>query len=190
MAKVLVINGSLNKNGNCSKIIDKFTGSGADVKVINAYTNDKKFIKPCMDCGGCTKVPKCVINDEFDEITSDFYDTVVVISPIYMSNLTGPMFNLISRFNYLYNNEACLGVTHDFKAKRGIIVLVGGGGQPSKKLMGESNEDLPIKQAKYILKKLNASVDMKDIIMWLDSDESDFATSGTSDKIEKISESF
>ena len=51
--KVLILNGSPNKNGNTSFILSKFKEKfpiNTDFKQIDAYSAN---IKPCMDCRYC-----------------------------------------------------------------------------------------------------------------------------------------
>ena len=86
--------------------------------------------------------------------------------------MPGPVFNLISRFNYLYNNKKYLNIEHECKLKRAILLLIGGG-SASNKLKGNTNEDLPLKQAGYIFGKLNAKLLNEDIVSCLDTDEID-----------------
>ena len=121
--KCLIINGSAKKNGNTAKIIDEFIKNyNGDIDIVNSFRN----VSPCIDCGYCKDNTKCCINDDFSKIVLDDYQTVVIVSPIYMSNLPGPMMSLISRFNYLYNNKVYLNRTAQYKAKKGVLLLLGG----------------------------------------------------------------
>lgn len=169
MNKILIIDVSPKCNGNTAKMVKNFKEHvKGDITHISLF-NKEGMVSPCIDCGGCHHVQGCVIKDSFQNIVADEYDVVVLASPIYMSNLPAPAFSLLSRFNYLYNNKIHLGITPTLKEKRGILFLVGGG-SACKALQGESNEDLPIRQAKYILKKLNAQLDEKDMVLCLDTD--------------------
>lgn len=165
--KCLIINGSPKSNGNTARMIDEFKKNfSGEIEIVDVFRN----ISPCLDCGGCSKVSKCIIDDDFSKLTLDDYQVLFICSPIYMSNLPGPMLNLISRFNYIYNNCVCLNVKHEYKPKRAVLALVGGG-SASELLMGEKNETNPIKQSKYIFKKLNAELKEADIVLCLNTNE-------------------
>lgn len=165
--KCLIINGSPKANGNTAKIIDEFTKNyNGEIDIINPFKN----VSPCLDCGYCTMNKTCCIKDDFSKLLLDDYKIIVIASPIYMSNLPGPMLNLISRFNFLYNNKVGLNYEHFFNAKRAVLFLVGGG-SASKMLKGQFNESNPIAQSKYIFKKLNATLEEKDVVLCLNTDE-------------------
>ncbi|MBE7074798.1 MAG: flavodoxin family protein [Clostridiales bacterium] len=170
--KCLIINGSPKLNGNTYFLINEFKKHYAhSVEIVNVFpiANDKG-ISSCIDCGGCSINQYCCLNDGFKKIIADDYEQIIIASPIYQSNLPGPMFNLINRFNFTYNNKVKLNIINNFKNKQSGLILVGGGGA-CKVLQGENNQDLPIKQAQYIFKKLNATLNSSDIILCLNTDE-------------------
>ena len=172
MKKCLIINGSPKLNGNTGFLIKKFIENcSCRVDIINAFPiNNQGGISSCIDCGACLKSKFCVINDDFEKIIDDGYDVILIVSPIYQSNLPGPMINIINRFNFIYNNKVGLNVTHEFKQKEAGLILLGGGGA-CKYLQGETNEDLPIKQAKYIFNKINADLKDENIILCLNTND-------------------
>ena len=96
-----------------------------------------------------------------EKINSDDYDVLIVASPVYMYNVTPPIFSLLTRLNYIWSNEYFLNIKHDLKKKRGILVLTGGGsGKPKHAL----------DTAKLIFKFLNADFNMeKDYIYSLNT---------------------
>ena len=165
--KCLIINGSPKRKGNSARIIDEFKRNyHGEIDEVNVFKN----ISPCLDCGGCTKVKKCCIDDDFQKIILDDYQTVVIASPIYYSNLPGPMLSLISRFNYIYNNRVYMNEEHFYQPKKAVLFLVGGG-FACEKLKGESNESHAINQAKYIFGKINADLKEDDMVLCLNTDE-------------------
>ena len=104
MKNILIINCSPKIKGNTQCMIDFFKENVvANIKEIRLFPDLKqgKGILPCLDCGGCIKKEGCIIEDCFKDIIDDVYDIVVFAAPIYMSNLPGPAFNLISRFNFV-----------------------------------------------------------------------------------------
>ena len=157
MKKCLIINGSPRLNGNTAQLIDRFVKSYRyECEVVNAFSVGKsKGISSCIDCGLCLQNKFCAMSDDFNKIISNNYDLIVIASPIYQSNLPGPMINIVNRFNFLFNNKRGLGFVPTFKPKDAILILVGGGGA-CKQLQGETNEDWAVKQSCYIFKKINA----------------------------------
>lgn len=171
--KILILDCSPKLSGNTAFLVNTFLqNTNAEVTRIKLFPdfNKNKGVMPCIDCGGCHDCKGCVINDDFRLITNDSYDIVLIASPIYMSNLPGPLFNVISRFNYIYNNKQHLNIEYVYKTKRAVLFLIGGG-SACNKLKGKTNEDLPIRQAKYIFGKLNANLVEDDIILCLNTDE-------------------
>ena len=64
--KVLLINGSPRKNGNCARLLTEaekiFAADGVEVV---RYDVGAKDIRGCMACGGCAKKGECVIGSSF-----------------------------------------------------------------------------------------------------------------------------
>ena len=175
MTKVLILDCSPKRNGNTAKVKDLFVenlGSDVETETIKLFPNinGEGGILPCVDCGACKKVDHCVIEDDFQKITKDDYDTVVLFAPLYMSNLPGPAFNLSSRFQYLFNNEWEMNLKHEFKQKRGIVVILGGG-HSCKHLMGKTNADMAVRHAKFLFKKVGASLEEEDVLTCLNTDD-------------------
>ncbi len=157
--KALIINGSPHKNGDTAYIIEelkkKFDG---EIEEINAYYDD---IKPCIDCRYCWKNEGCAIKDKMEIIFKDDYDVLIIASPIYMYNVTPPLFSIITRLNMLWSNKFFFNKEHDFREKQGLLVLTGGGnGEPKHAL----------EMVDLIFKMLNAKFDMnKDYIYSLNT---------------------
>lgn len=76
-------------------------------KLISLSNKDMNFCLGCENCQGDLE-KHCVINDY---ITNNVYDevinadTIVLASPMYMSNINGILKNLLDRFNPLYNHK-------------------------------------------------------------------------------------
>ena len=155
MKKALIIFVSPHNNGNTAALVEVFKENfEGETKQINLFP-PLGGISPCIDCGGCKRREGCVINDDFNKVISDDYDVVVIASPIYMSNMPPPFWNLISRFNFTFGNKVYLKRIKTFKEKQGVLILTGGG-SGCKKLMDKTNEGEAIKQANYVFSKLNA----------------------------------
>ena len=131
--KTLIINGSPRKCGETVSLINKLTEQlNGEYKIINAYYSN---ISACVDCRYCWSNDGCAINDEMAGVYDyiEDCDNVVIASPIYFSQPTGKLLDVCSRFQTYFaakhfRNEAPLA-----KAKKGAVILVGGGdGNPQK----------------------------------------------------------
>lgn len=87
-------------------------------------------IKPCIDCRYCWEQHDCAISDDMDAIYDliESVDNIIVASPIYFSELTGALLNLMSLLQRYY---AIKYIQRDkgfgLKEKLGGLILVGGG---------------------------------------------------------------
>ena len=98
--KILIINGSPRKGGNCSILIDEmnkvFSENGAEVVTVNIGDKD---IRGCISCGACAKSGKCVFDDEVNKVAPLFEeaDGLVVVSPVYYSSPNGTIISFLDR---------------------------------------------------------------------------------------------
>jgi multimeric flavodoxin WrbA len=152
--KTLILNGSPHKDGDTAYIINKLKEQiEGEFIEINAYFDN---IELCNDCRYCWKNEGCVKSDDMNIIYDNDYDNVIVASPIYMSNVTPPLFSILTRLNWYWSNKYFLGIDKKIKEKHGIVVLTGGGdGAPT----------CALEMCRIILKYLNAKFDIdKDYI--------------------------
>lgn len=148
--KALIINGSPHKNGDTAYIIEELKKKiDGEIEEIYAYYDD---IKPCIDCRYCWKNEGCAIKDKMEVIFKDDYDLLVIASPIYMYNVTPPLFSIITRLNMIWSNKFFLKKEYNFREKQGLLVLTGGGnGEPKH----------AIEMAELTFKMLNAKFDIE-----------------------------
>ena len=67
-----------------------------------------------------------------DTLLKDDYDVLIIASPLYMSFVTPPLFSVISRLNFIWSNRYFLNISNEMKAKKGVLILTGGGdGSPN-----------------------------------------------------------
>ena len=101
--KVLAINASPHKNkGNTAQVLTPFLDGmkdeGADVELF--YTGDL-VINPCMGDLSCMIRPdgKCIHRDDMDILIPKLRDAdiIVLASPLYVDDVTGPMKTLMDR---------------------------------------------------------------------------------------------
>ncbi len=98
--KVLMINGSPNKNGNTARALQEmctvFAAEGVETEVVHIGHLD---IRGCIGCGQCRKLGKCVFNDLVNELAPKFQaaDGLVLASPVYYASANGTLVSLADR---------------------------------------------------------------------------------------------
>ena len=101
--KVLIIDGSPRKGGNCSILADKLVSSfekfGVDTEIFKVGA---KEIRGCVACGYCHTHGECVFKDEVNELSGKFCyaDGLIVISPVYYGSPNGSVISLLDRLFY------------------------------------------------------------------------------------------
>lgn len=105
--KVLLVNGSPNKEGNTYKalceVAKALNEEGIDTAI---FQIGRAPISGCLACGGCKTLGKCVIDDvvnDFLEI-ADKYDGFVFGSPVYYASANGAMIAFMDRVFYADGN--------------------------------------------------------------------------------------
>ncbi len=145
--KTLILNGSPRKNGSTQALLNLFTEHlTGEHKTINAY---QAQISPCIDCRYCQKHGKCCKKDGMEEVysyTADC-DNILIVSPVYFSELTPPILGVLSRFQAFYCSRRFLGIEPVTKNKKGAILLTGG---------GDGEFDLAERSGKILLKIMGA----------------------------------
>lgn len=102
--KVLILNGSPHANGDTAYILDQLKKRLPQDTIIEELSLYKSNMKPCVDCRHCWKNEGCPIKDDMDIMWKDDYNLVVVASPVYMYNVTPPLFTLVTRLNMKYSS--------------------------------------------------------------------------------------
>jgi multimeric flavodoxin WrbA len=99
--KIVIFNGSPRMDGNTATLLNLVAKgareAGAEVKF---YTLFKMKFMACQSCFSCRMNPDCAISDEISAALNEVKDAdaVVIGSPIYMMQMTGPVKNLYDRF--------------------------------------------------------------------------------------------
>jgi len=123
----LIINGSPRKNGDTVSLIRKLIPQlPGEVIVIDAYTSG---IAGCIDCRYCWKKDGCAVNDPMQQLYPiiEGCDNILIASPVYFSCLTGPLLSIGSRLQRYFAASHFRGEKPIAKAKKGAVLLVGGG---------------------------------------------------------------
>lgn len=99
--KIIVLQGSPNKKGSTSILIDEFTKgateSGHEVEVIDVCHAD---IHPCIGCVSCGYEGPCVQKDDVDAIRRKILDAdmLVFATPLYYYGMSAQLKIMIDRF--------------------------------------------------------------------------------------------
>lgn len=108
MKKIVIFNGSPRMDGNIATLLNTVArgarDNGAEVKF---YTLFKMKFMACQSCFACRVKDDCIIKDELHEALQEVKtaDAIVVGSPIYMMQMTGPVKNMYDRFFPLMDAE-------------------------------------------------------------------------------------
>lgn len=125
--KVLVLNGSPKKSGQTMMLTKELTARiHGEVEVIHIY--DYMPLKPCLGCHKCRIDKVCSQEDYFQFILEkiEAADCIVLASPMWFGNVSGPMLSFLSRLNILHNGyEVRKDKQHSWQ-KAGILVLTTG----------------------------------------------------------------
>ncbi len=100
MKEVVIFNGSPRMDGNIATIL-KAVARGAEDQgaLVKTYNLFKMKYMACQSCFACRMKDDCIIKDELREALQlvKKADAVVVGSPIYMMQMTGPVKNMYDR---------------------------------------------------------------------------------------------
>ena len=144
--KTLIFNGSPRKNGDTASLLKYFLEQlPGEYKIVEAY---RSIISPCVDCRYCWKKSGCAIKDGMQEIYEYLKtcDNVLIASPVYFSELTGPMLSVGSRLQTYFCGRRFRKEDLGLAEKKGAVVLVGG---------GDGKPDKAYETAKTLLKNMN-----------------------------------
>ena len=125
--KTLILNGSPRIMGDTAQLIKNITDNIAgEYRIVDAYRCN---ISPCIDCRYCWEKQGCAIKDEMQEIYEYIQDcdNILIASPIYFSELTGKLLDVGSRLQTYFCARFFRKEEPVMKAKKGAVVLVGGG---------------------------------------------------------------
>lgn len=101
--KVLMLNGSPNKDGNTATALKEmekvFTKNGVETEIIQIGNKD---IRGCVACHSCAQTGKCAFNDVVNEVAAKFEvaDGLVVGSPVYFASANATLVALLQRMFY------------------------------------------------------------------------------------------
>ncbi len=159
MKKVLILDGSMRKQGNTSIIVEQFMeGAKQNTHQIEHILVKNLNIEYCTGCLRCNLIKRCSIaTDDWNEVQQKIQDAdvLVVASPIYFHYVTAALKKLIDRFRSLVHVQITEeGIKHTPRTewKKEIVLILSMGSsddidaQPVidlfnyiKNVMGEEN---------------------------------------------------
>ena len=143
--KTLIINGSPRPDGNTVALLRELKKElqGEVVEVSAFYSN----IAPCVDCRGCWKTAKCVVDDGMQVIYEDDFDNVVVASPVYYGTLPGSVLSLMSRLQPWHAATYFINEPLVQRPKKAAAILTAG---------GKGNQERAFNHLRALFRMLNA----------------------------------
>lgn len=152
--KTLILNGSPKENGDVSALVSEMaTHLRGEVRVLSHFDS----MHPCVDCRHCWRQEGCCLDDALKDMYPFFEacDNIVLASPIWFSELSGPLLNLASRFvQPYYAAEHFRGVQPCIRAKRGVLVLCGAEPGTEKKAEATARTILKLMRALPIVARV------------------------------------
>lgn len=108
--KVLLVNGSPNKEGNtyhaCDVVAKRLEEKGIEAEIFNLAGTQ---YNSCIACGSCyrTQDNTCILKDGLDDLIQKFIeaDGIVLASPIHYADISGLMKSAMDRLFYVCGNN-------------------------------------------------------------------------------------
>ncbi len=130
MPQVLAIASSPRKGGNSERLLDacleSIAKAGVSFQLIRICDLN---ISPCINCGGCEKEGKCVIDDDMQALFAKFAEspTLVVSSPVFFMGLPAQLKALIDRCQAIWVRKYLLRRRMPApESRRAYFIQVGG----------------------------------------------------------------
>ncbi len=123
--ETLILNGSPRSGGDTAALLAELRGHlKGDVLEVFAYGGT---IHACVDCRFCWTHPGCRIADGMQEVYRclSSCDNVVLASPIFFSELSGPLLSVASRLQTAYAARRFRGEEPWPGVRRGVVLLAG-----------------------------------------------------------------
>lgn len=102
--KVLLLNGSPNKNGNTSKMLQIIDEELKKYGVSTEWLDlGKTPVHGCIDCGHCKTAKRCIFEDDLCNRIIDAIldsDGIIIGSPVYFASANGTLCALLDRVFY------------------------------------------------------------------------------------------
>lgn len=119
--KVLLINGSPRKDGNCARLLAEaikvFEAEGVECELYNVGSQD---VRGCIACGGCGTKGECVLGGDVPALARSLAasDGMIVASPVYYASPNGSVLSLLDRLFMSVNADLRMKVGASFAVAR------------------------------------------------------------------------
>ena len=130
--KVLGIYGSPRKGGNSDQLLDRVLdgAQSAGAEILRVYARDMKM-SGCIECGGCEKTGKCVVEDDMQSIYPQFEeaDIIFLASPIFFYGITSQLKAIIDRSQAKWSKRMLEKTPEErktYQSGKGYMIAVGG----------------------------------------------------------------
>jgi len=148
-----ILNGGPRKNGVVADILTRIKSRLKDDTNVLYFNVYDESIAPCIGCLACRPDGKCVLpEDDAHRIAEaiQLSDILIVGTPTYWGNMTGPLKNLFDRCVPVFEYIDGFKIRKVQKGKRAIIVTASSAPYPFNQLPSQSRG--AVKAVKTILK--------------------------------------
>ncbi|RLB27954.1 MAG: flavodoxin family protein [Deltaproteobacteria bacterium] len=129
--RVLGIYGSPRKGGNTDQLLDRALAgaqsAGAQIEAV--YARQLKMTG-CLECGGCDKTGKCVVDDDMQSVypLMERADVIILASPIFFYALTSQAKAIVDRAQAMWAKrwlEKTPAERKRYDSGKGYLIAVG-----------------------------------------------------------------
>ena len=128
---ILAFNGSPRPGGNTELLLEgalkPLREAGNSIRV---FKLNIMRMKPCQDCGGCTKTGRCIHSDDMTNIYDELREAerIILASPIFFYSLSAQTKVMIDRCQSFWCEKYLLkkSIPAGPPGRKGLLLLVGG----------------------------------------------------------------
>ena len=129
--KALGIYGSPRKGGNTDQLLERVLdgAQSAGAQINRVYARDLDM-SGCIECGGCEKTGRCVLDDDMTEVYDliDEADVIFIASPIFFYCLTSQAKAVVDRAQAMWSRRMLVKNAEERKSYtsgKGYLIAVG-----------------------------------------------------------------
>lgn len=142
MKKIILVNASPRKNGNCAMALNILQQNLTDAEV-EMFDLNTKTINPCLACNACKgkETAQCVQKDDMSDLLNrlDNCDALVIASPIYFGMVNGVAKTFLDRIYPFFNpTKPNMSLATKFSKKAAVILTAGSGSVKDYEKHGEA----------------------------------------------------
>lgn len=151
---IFAIAASPRAGGNSSRLLDEAVAGAASAGARVTKADLRQYrIAGCIECGGCEKTGRCVVQDDFQEFYPRIISTdrIILASPVFFMGLAAQAKALIDRCQALWVRKYKLKTRipgREGVPRRGYLIATGGSGLPG-------TFDCPKKETTFFFKTID-----------------------------------